>query len=99
MVSYCRTVKETAIFAKESLESVNAKIIGCVFNRVKADSYGNRGYYRRYGSKYGYRYGYKRGYGYKSYGYKYYGTYGGSYGYGYGDSEQAAKKTGLFKRL
>lgn len=98
VITYGRTVKETATFAKESLESVNAKIIGCVFNRVKADSYGNRGYYRRYGSKYGYRYGYKRGYGYRSYGYKYYGSYG-SYGYGYGESEQAPKKTGLFKRF
>jgi capsular exopolysaccharide synthesis family protein len=57
VVSYARTVKETARFAKDTLDSVNAHIIGCVFNAVKSDSYGNRAYYRKYGSKYSYRYG------------------------------------------
>lgn len=82
VVSYGKTVKETARFAKDTLDSVNANIIGVIFNSVKADSYRNRGYYRRYGSKYGgsYKYGYKRGYGYSnrnSYGYKYGYSYGG----------------------
>jgi capsular exopolysaccharide synthesis family protein len=89
VVSYGKTVKETARFAKETLDSVNANIIGCVFNSVKADSYGNRGYYRKYGSKYSYRYGYRRGYGgYKSS----YGYYKSGYGYGYGDSTSKKKK-------
>ncbi len=89
VVSYGKTVKETAHFAKETLDSVSANIIGCVFNSVKADSYGNRGYYRKYGSKYSYRYGYRRGgYGYSnkySYGYKY------GYGYGYGEENKTTK--------
>jgi len=89
VVSYGKTVKETARFAKETLDSVNANIIGCVFNSVKADSYGNRGYYRKYGSKYSYRYGYRRGYGgYKSSN----GYYKSGYGYGYGDSTSKKKK-------
>jgi len=89
VVSYGKTVKETARFAKETLDSVNANIIGCVFNSVKADSYGNRGYYRKYGSRYSYRYGYRRGYGgYKSS----YGYYKSGYGYGYGDSTSKKKK-------
>lgn len=93
VVSYGRTVKETAHFAKDTLDSVNANIIGCVFNRVKADSYGNRGYYRRYGS--GYRYGYKRG----SYGYSNRYSYGYRYGYGYGEQEpgKQKEKTSFFK--
>ena len=93
VVSYGRTIKESAIFAKETLDSVSANIIGCVFNRVKADGYGTRGYYRRYG--YGGRYGYK--YGYRRYGYGYGGRYSYRYGYGYGeeDPERAAKR-GIF---
>lgn len=93
VVSYGRTVKETAHFAKDTLDSVNANIIGCVFNHVKADSYGNRGYYRRYGS--GYRYGYKRG----RYGYSNRYSYGYRYGYGYGEQEpgKQKEKTSFFK--
>ncbi len=94
VVSYGRTIKESAIFAKETLDSVDAHLIGCVFNRVKADGYGTRSYYRRYGYGYGGKYGYK--YGYRRYGYGYsdrYG-YGGYYGYGYGEAgkEQEGKR-------
>jgi polysaccharide biosynthesis transport protein len=95
VVSYARTVKETAIFAKETLDSVSANIIGCVFNSVKADSYGNRGYYRKYGSKYSYRYGYRRG----SYGYSNRYSAGYKYGYSYGgySQEKPREKKSLFK--
>lgn len=95
VVSYGRTVKETATFAKDTLDSVDANIIGCVFNRVKADSYGNRGYYRKYGSRYGSRYGYKRG----SYGYSNRYSYGYRYGYGYGEEapEKTKEKKSFFK--
>ncbi len=92
VVSYGRTIKETAVFAKETLDSVDAHLIGCVFNRVKADGYGTRSYYRRYGyggSKYGYKYGYRR------YGYGYSDRYGGYYGYGESGKEQEGKR-GLF---
>lgn len=91
VVSYGRTVIQTAQFAKETLESVNANIIGCVFNSVKPDSYGNRDYYRKYGGYY--RYGYRRGYGYSnrySYGYRY------GYGYGYQQEPERERKS-LFK--
>jgi Mrp family chromosome partitioning ATPase len=95
VVSYARTVKETAQFAKETLVSVNANIIGCVFNSVRADSYGNRGYYRKYGSRYSYRYGYRRG----SYGYSNRYSYGYKYGYGYGGyaQDKPREKKSLFK--
>ncbi len=97
VVSYGVTVKETAHFAKDTLDSVSANVIGCVFNRVKADSYGNRGYYRRYGSgRYGsYRYGYKRG----SYGYSNRYSYGYRYGYGYGEEDPGKhkEKTSFFR--
>lgn len=97
VVSYGVTVKETAHFAKDTLDSVSANIIGCVFNRVKVDSYGNRGYYRRYGSgRYGsYRYGYKRG----SYGYSNRYSYGYRYGYGYGEEDPGKhkEKTSFFR--
>lgn len=86
VVSYGRTVKETAHFAKDTLDSVDANIIGCVFNRVRPDSYGNRAYYRKYGS--GYRYGYKRG----SYGYSNRYSHGYRYGYGYGEEEPGKQK-------
>jgi capsular exopolysaccharide synthesis family protein len=81
VVSYGRTIKESAIFAKETLDSVDAHLIGCVFNGVKADGYGTRSYYRRYGYGYGGKYGYKYG-------------YGGYYGYGYGEAgkEQEGKR-------
>lgn len=95
VVSYARTVKETAQFAKETLDSVNANIIGCVFNSVRADSYGNRGYYRKYGSKYSYRYGYRRG----SYGYSNRYSSGYKYGYGYGGyaQDKPREKKSFFK--
>jgi len=93
VVSFGKTVKETARFAKDTLDSVSANIIGVVFNCVRADSYGNRGYYRKYGSKYSYKYGYKRGYGYSnrySYGYK--------YGYGYGGYSENKKAPPKIKK-
>jgi len=92
VVSYGRTVIESAQFAKQTLDSVDAKILGTVFNSVKSDSYGNRTYYRKYGYKYGYKrrgYGYKYGYGSKGYGY---GGYGKGYGYGYGKSGDESKR-------
>lgn len=68
VVSYGKTVIEAAQFAKQTMDSVGANIIGCVFNSVKTDSYGNRGYYKRYGKRFGFkkssRYGYKNKYGY-----------------------------------
>ena len=95
VVSYGKTVKEAAHFAKDTLDSVDVNIIGCVFNRVKADSYGNRGYYRTYGG--GYRYGYKKGsYGYSnrhSDGYR----YGYGYGYGANEPEKAKDRKKRFK--
>lgn len=67
--------------ALQSLEFIDAKLLGFVVNFVesKASKYSNS----KYGYKYGYgKYGYSRGgygYGYGGYGYGY-----GGYGYGYG---------------
>lgn len=66
------TVRTTRIkYAIDNLQSVNAKIIGCVLNSAASGIigygyyYGGYGYaYSRYGyKKYGYGYGYKYGYG------------------------------------
>ncbi len=66
------TVRTTRIkYAIESLQSVNANILGCVLNSAASGImgygyyYGGYGYaYNRYGyKKYGYGYGYKYGYG------------------------------------
>lgn len=66
------TVRTTRIkYAIDSLQSVNANILGCVLNSAASGImgygyyYGGYGYaYNRYGyKKYGYGYGYKYGYG------------------------------------
>ncbi len=66
------TVRTTRIkYAIDSLQSVNANILGCVLNAAASGItgygyyYGGYGYaYNRYGyKKYGYGYGYKYGYG------------------------------------
>jgi len=69
--------------AIDEIRDTGSKLIGCVFNNVRAADFSDN---YRYGSggKYGYgKYGYSR-YGYSRYGY-------GKYGYGYGHHRDSGK--------